>query len=480
MANNFRQNVVSAIKWNALGQVGRQIISFLLMIVLTRILLPEEFGQIGILLVFIGLADVFINSGLSVALIQRKENTTTDYSTVFIFNIVVSTFFYLTLFFCAPLIANFFHQPELLNLSRIISLVFVINSFGTVQNTILSIELNFKRQNLISIVGILCSAAVSLFMALNGYGVYSLVGQTITFALITNILLWQLSPWRPQLVFSKESFRSLFSLGSKVLGSSILDKLFTTVDNLIVGKIFNTTQLGFYTRGKATRDLPIQNTTGIFSSMFFPVFSKITDEDELRRYHLKFLGIIAYVIFPLMSGLIVVAEPFTISIFTDKWAPSIPMLQIFCLYGPIYPLSVVLVQSLLIRGHATKFLVLDIYKKIILLFGMIIGAYFGVFGFLIALCISNYLGFILNIIFSSNALKIPILEYVKCLVPSIIVSILMGLIVMSMNWLEYPSALVQLIVQSVTGIITYTLLSKIFKLTEFSFLVNLVLKRKQR
>jgi teichuronic acid exporter len=479
MTSNLRQNILSGIKWNAIGQIGGQIISFLLMIILTRILLPEQFGQIAILLVFTGIADVFINSGLSVALIQRRVNSSTDFSTVFFFNIAVSLIFYGIFYVFAPFIAHFFEQPELIPLTRLVTLVFVINALGAVQMTMLAIDLNFKKQNLITVAGIFASACVSLYMVYNNYGIYTLAGQVLSLALVTNTLLWVTSRWTPMLVFSKKSFKDLFHVGSRVLISAILDKVFNTIDNLVVGKVFLIEQLGYYGRGKATRDLPVNNSTGILSSMFFPIFTKIEDDDELRRYHLKFLGLIAYVIFPIMAGLFVVAEPFTLVVFTDKWAESIPMLQIFCLYGPIYPMSVILVQSLLIRGHANLFLKLDIYKKIVLLTGMIIGIYFGVIGFLIALCISNYIGLILNLFFVSSALSIPMLSYMKTLLPSILVSILMGSIVFAMSYIAFPSILTQLIVQSVAGVIAYIGLSKLFKLSDYTFLVDLVLKRKR-
>ena len=477
MAKSIRTNIISGLKWNAIGQFSRQIINFILMVILTRLLLPSEFGQIGILLVFIGIADVFINSGLNTALIQKNSTSNADYSTVFFFNLSVSLVFYLILFFSAPLIADFFEEPELSSLLRILALVFVINALGTIQATILTINLNFRKQNLISIIGVIISATISLYMAFNDYGVYSLIGQSLSFSITTNLILWLTSSWKPSLIFSKDSFRTLFNFGSKILASSILDRIFTTIDSLVVGKVFNTTQLGFYSRAKSTHNLPIMNTTGIISPVFFPVFSKIEDDDELRRYHLKFLSLIGYVIIPLMAGLIVVAKPLTLVLFTDKWLPSVPMLQIFAFYGALYPLSVILVQSLLVKGKAGAFLKLDVYKKIILLTSMLIGAYFGIFPFLFAICIANYLGFFLNLYVLSKTMQIKMIEYIKCFFPVVSISLIMAVFVALSGMINFPTVPIQLLVQITVGIFVYIALSKVFKLKDFYFLKELIFKR---
>ena len=477
MGKSIRNNIISGLKWNSIGQFSRQIINFALMVILTRLLLPSEFGQIGILLVFIGIADVFINSGLNTALIQKSSKSNTDYSTVFFFNLGVSLVFYLILFFCAPLIADFFGEPELHQLSRILALVFIFNALGTIQATILTINLNFKKQNIISIIGVFVSACTSLYMAFNGYGVYTLIGQTLSFSITTNLLLWVTSNWKPSLIFSKTSFLSLFNFGSKILASSILDKIFTTIDNLVVGKLFNTTQLGFYTRAKSTRDLPVINTTGIISSVFFPVFSKINDDEELRRYHLKFLSLIGYVTFPLMAGLIVVATPLTLVLFTDKWLPSVPMLQTFALFGALQPLSVILVQSLLVKGKAGTFLKLDIYKKSILLVSMLVGAYYGIFPLLFAICIGHYLAFFLNLFVLSKTMEIKMIVYLKCFFPVVSISLIMAVFVALAGMINYPTVTIQLLVQITVGIFAYIVLSKLFKLKDLYFLKELIFKR---
>ncbi len=480
MTDQIRQNVISGVKWNGIGQFSRQFISFGVMIVLTRLLNPVEFGQIGILLFFIGISDVFINSGLSTALIQQKSKSTIDYSTVFIFNLTVSLAFYIIFFLGAPLIASYFEQPELTELCRILAFVFIINACGTVQSTILTINLDFRKQNLISVIGVAVSGLFALSMAFNGYKVYSLVGQLLAFALTTNLLLWLTSKWRPKFIFSAKSFKRLFKFGSSILLSSILDKIFTTVDNLIVGKIFNTTQLGFYTRAKSTNDLPIQNTTGILSSVFFPVFSKLNDKDELRRLHLKFIRLIAYLILPLMIGLAIVAEPLTLVLFGEKWLPSSSMLQILAIYGLLYPMSVILVQTLLVLGESRMFLKLDIYKKFILLALMIMGSFHSIEFFLISICIGHYIGFILNLIIVSKTLKLPISSYLTVFTPTIIITLAMALFVIFISNFDFPSTAVKLITQVTTGIISYISLSIIFKIDNFIFFKNLLLKKINR
>jgi teichuronic acid exporter len=274
MENNVRHQVISGVKWNAVGQFGSQGILFFVSIILARILLPEEFGLIGMLFIFTGISTVFIGSGLGAALIKKKNCTNADFSTVFFYNIAVSLVFFVAMFFSAPYIATFYNEPELTNIARITSFLFVINAFGMIQITILQKELQFKTLNMIQIVAVIISAAVSIFMAYNDFGVYSLVWQQIIFALVANLLYWLGSAWKPALVFSKASFRELFGFGSRLLLSALLDQIYVTIDSMLIGKIFNAEQLGYYTRAKSTRDMPVSNSTGILTKIVFPIFAK--------------------------------------------------------------------------------------------------------------------------------------------------------------------------------------------------------------
>lgn len=474
---NVRNEVLSGAKWNAFGQFTHYGVQFIVSMILARILIPEEFGLIGMLSVFLGISTVFIQSGLSVALIQKKNADSVDFSTVFYYNIVVSLVFYLILFACSDFIANFYHEPKLVSLMRYTAIVFVINAAGVVQSTILRKELKFKKLNIVSVVGVFSSAVVAIIMALNEYGVYSLVAQSITYALVTNVLYWLVSDWKPQFIFSIESFKQLFGFGSKLLGSSILDRIYTTIDTLIIGKVFSASQLGFYSRAKATRDIPVENTTGILTSIVFPIFSKLDNDSDLKKYHLKFLGILAFIIFPVMGGLAIVAEPLTILLFSETWLPSVKILQLLCLAGPAAPFSVILVQTILAKGNAGLFLKLDIYKKIIGVLGMGIGLYFGFYAFIIGVLAASVINLLINFIYTGKLVNTKLIEYLKVMFNPFIFSFVMCLSIYAIGMILPDNVYIMLFVQVSLGIVVYVFLSSIFKVKDFIYLKEIIKER---
>ncbi len=392
----------------------------------------------------------------------------------------ISTLFYLILFFGSGYIAEFYKEPELRHLTRVISLVFLINSIGVVQHTLLRKELQFKALNLISIFGVFVSAVISIIMAYSGFGVYSIVIQNISYAIVTNALFWYFSKWKPQLVFSRQSFKTLFGFGSKLLASSILDRIYTTIDTMIIGKVFSAAQLGYFTRAKATREIPVQNSTGILTSIVLPIFSKIDNPDDLRKYHIKFLTIISYTIFPIMVGLFVTAEPLTIVLFTKKWLPSVSMLQILCVSGISYPLSVILVQTILVDGRPGLFLRLDIVKKSIGVLGMVIGLFFGFYAFLWGVVISSMIGLTLNFIFAGKTIKVGIKTYAKVLFPSIAVSFAMGIVSYLAGYFLDFNLYLKLGVEVVVGVGFFIGVSWFLKIKDFIMLKDLVFQQLRR
>jgi O-antigen/teichoic acid export membrane protein len=478
MGTSVKDSFFKGIFWNAIGKYSHQGISFVVSIILSRILFPAEFGMIAMLTIFTEIAICFIDSGLSVALIQKKECTNKDFSTVFYFNITVSLIFYLILFFTAPFIAKFYELPQLTNITRLVALVFLINSFGTIQSTILKKNLNFKRLNLISIIAVAASAIVAITMALNDFGVYSLVGQHISYAIVSNLLYWFLSDWRPSFTFSKKSFRELFGFGYKLLFSSVIDKIFTQIDSLLIGKIFSANTLGFYTRAKTTKDLPINSTTGIVQSILLPIFSKIDNDEDLAAVGLKIYRLFFYIIAPIMVGLIVTAEPLIITLFSDRWLPSAPWMQIICISGVSYPLSIILCQLILTKGKSGAFLKLEIIKKTLVLLAMIIGLQFGINEFLWCTVIVLYIALYLNLVYAAKALKtIKKTKFITTLLPSLAISIIMGICVFSINYLQIETPWIELIVMVISGILIYVLLSKLFKLWEYVYLKQLIIDK---
>jgi O-antigen/teichoic acid export membrane protein len=474
MSINVKNEVISGIKWNFIGEFGHYIIHFIVSLVLARLLTPEDFGLYGMLLIFTAISIVFMQSGLGAALIQKKDATNADFSTVFYYNVGVSVICYIILFFCAQLIADFYNQQELNRLIKLISIGLIFNSLCVVHTTILQKELNFKKLNIIKLIGIIISGIIAIVMAYMGFGVYAIIAQTISIAVINAFLYWVTSKWRPQLIFSKKSFKELFGFGSKLLLSSLLNTFYKNVDSLIIGKFFSPAQLGYFSRAKSTKDIPLSMTSGLLTTLVFPIFSKLDNDIQIKYYHLKFLSLVGYIIFPIMTGLAVVAEPLTVLLFTDKWLPSVPMLQILCISGPVYPLSVILGQAILAKGKSNIYLKIEIIKKIIGLTGMFIGIFYGFYGFLIGLTLSWFISLLIDFVYTGNLIDTRIIEYIKTLLPAFLLSLLMAVIIYFIKFLLPDNYFLLLVIQMTVGIIIYLSASYLLKLQDFVYLGNLI------
>ena len=296
-SDSLKQKTAKGIFWNFFQNFASSGLSFLVTLVLARILSPKDYGNIGMIVVFIAIADVFVDSGFASALIQKKNRTQEDLSTVFFFNIFVSVLCYAVLFVAAPYIAVFYEEPILSPLLRVISLKIVISSFCSIQYTILRIKIDFKKLARINILATFVSGIIGIVMALSGYGVWALVGQTLSLATINCFQYWFLSNWRPSKVFSRESFKSLFSFGSNLLVSSLIDKIYTSIYPIVIGKFFSASSLGHYTRASHFADFPSLNFTLVISRVTFPALTRLQDDDErLKASYRKLLKLLSFVI----------------------------------------------------------------------------------------------------------------------------------------------------------------------------------------
>lgn len=476
--NSLKNISINAAKWNFIANFGSYVISFFLSIVLARLLEPYEFGLTGMLSIFTALAIVFINAGLSTALIRLKEANAGDYTTVFYFNIIVSVVIYILFYFFAPLIADFYNEPILINLTRLISLVFLINSFGIIQNTILIKELLFKKQAICYLAGLGFSTIISIVMAFNGYGVYSIVGQAISQAIVTNIAFWIISDWRPLGWVSKKSFKKLWGFGSKILFTNLISQLVDNIDNILIGKIFSVNTLGFYVRAKSSKIIPEQVFTNVLQATVFPILSKVNDDDvAFRNYHLKFYNIAAYVIFPIVAGFMAIAKGFTIVLFTEKWLPSVPLLQIIVLSSISYFLGALFNQTIMAKGQGSLFLKLNVLKKIVGLVSIPVGLLYGLIPFLWALVIISIVNLCLDFYFTGKLLKISMYQYANKMILPFLLSIIMGAGVFSLEFCSIENKYLLLFLQLVFGVIIYSGLSALFRLDEFLYLKEIVLQK---
>lgn len=365
MTQERKGSVVRGVVWSGIERFSVQGIQFVLSFVIARQLLPSDYGLIAMLGIFMAIAQSFIDSGFSNALIQKQDRTDTDYSTVFYFNVVVAILMYLIFYFCAPWIAAFYETPQLSSIIGWVGLNFIISSLATVQRAKLTIELNFKLQAKVSIVAILISGGLSIWMAYNGYGVWTLVCQTLVNNTITVLLLWLTAHWRPLRAFSWSSFKELFGFGSKLLAGGLLNTIYTNMYTLIIGKFFSAADLGYFSRAYSITQYPSTNITSIVTRVTYPVECQVQHDDELlQQKYFSFIRVVSFVVFPMMMGLAVLCEPFIRIVLTDKWLGVVPYTQILCVAYMWYPIMQMTWELLNVKHRSDYSLKSEIIKKI--------------------------------------------------------------------------------------------------------------------
>lgn len=468
MPHDLKKKAIRGIKWTFVEVIGLRGVQFVVGIVLARLLMPEQFGLIGMLMIFMALAQVFLDSGFGAALIQKQDITQKDICSIFYFNILVGIVATVCLCGIAPLVANFYNQPILKSLLRLMSVVLVINSFGLVQNVLLRKSLDFKTQTQVSLAASLLSGIIGVAMAYRGFGVWSLVAQQLSAAVIRTSLLWVFTSWRPIWVFSLQSLQSMFGFGSKVLCASLLNTIFDNIYYLVIGKMFSPTALGYYTRADNLQQLPSNTLAAMVSRVTFPVFSMIPDDlDRIKRGMTKALTLLSLVNFPLMIGLAVVARPLVIVLLTDKWQPCVSYLQLLCMVGLIFPLHLINLNILQAMGRSDMFLRLEVIKKIMVALAIIITWHFGIMAMITGQVAVSFAGYYLTMYYNKKLLRYSIWGQIKDLFPYLINAMLMGLVIYMMNYIQFQNILVSLLIEVFVGFVVYVGLCWLQKLPVF-------------
>lgn len=477
MSSSLKNRTIHGIIWSSIEKFSVQGIQFVLQILMARILLPEDYGIIAMLAIFIAISQSFVDSGFSNALIRKVDRTETDYSTVFYFNIVVGLFFYFILFFTSPFIAGFYSTPVLEPLTKVLGLSLFFNSLCVVQQARLTINLNFKTQAVVSLLSVLTSGTLGLWMAYSSYGVWALAVQTILQAALRMILFWGLAKWKPTRKFSKVSFKEMFGFGSKILASGLLDTIYKNIYTIIIGKCFSSTVLGYYSRADQFAQFPSSNLTGIMQRVTFPVLSAIQNEDErLRINYRKFLRLSAFIIFPLMIGLSALAAPFIELLLTDKWTGAIPLLQVICVAYMWYPIHAINLNLLQVKGRSDLFLKLDIIKKISSTVILFITVPIGVLAVCYGSIAISVIALVINTYYTGKLIKIGFLTQMRDILPIIASCIMMFfLITITISFFEH--CLVKLIVGIVIGAMSYLSVAYFFRSSELDEILSII-KRK--
>ncbi len=474
---SLRSKLFSGLFWSLVERFGTQGIQFIVTIFIARILKPADYGLIGMLAIFIAVAQSFIDSGFGSALIQKQNATQEDFSTVFYFNIIVSIFFFLLLFFTAPLIAKFYDQPLLTLITRVMSLNIVIHAFGLIQNTILTRNINFKVLTKVSLISILVSGAIGIFLAYKDFGVWALVFQTVGGSVIRVISLWLFNKWRPALIFNWNSFKSLFAYGSKLLASGLINTTFENIYKLVIGKQYSATDLGFYTQAKRIQEFPVINLYAIPQRVTFPIYSLIQNENErLKHAYRKTIKTIIFFNFPLMFGIAVLA-PLLIKIFlTEKWLPSVIYLQLLCISGSIYPITGVNLNILKVKGRTDLFFYLQLIKIILLTIAIIITINLGILKIIIGHIIVEYFAFIINAYFSGRLLRYTLREQFLDIIPYFSIAGIVWLVLyFILLFIPLPD-ISKLIIIPIVGLFLYIILLRSLKIDIF-FIINLFLNK---
>lgn len=476
--SSLKDKTVKGVVWSAIDRFSAQGIQFVFSILIARLLMPEDYGVVALLNVFIALSQTFIESGFASALIRKIDRTEIDFSTVFYFNIVVAVLLYFLLWISSPHIANYFNIPELKDITKIISLNLIVYSLSIIQRAKLSIKIDFKSGAKISFISTIISSVVALLLSYWGYGVWALVFQSLISTLIRTLLLWCYVEWVPKLVFSWKSFKELFSFGSKLLASGLLDTIYNNVYTIVIGKIFPPAILGGYSKANSLAQFPSSSITGILQGVTFPVLSTIqNEEDRLSEIYKRFIKISSFVVFPLMLGLSAVADPFVRLVLTDKWENAIYFLQIICFAMMWYPIHAINLNILQVKGRSDYFLKLEIIKKVQGVIILCVTVPMGIVAMCYGQVISSMISLIWNTFYTNKLIGYGYWAQMRDLLPIFIHSLIMwGLVLFVVNVM--PSLWLKLIVGVLTGMVYYIVGAYLMKFPEMNELLKILkLKR---
>lgn len=474
MVENLRKKTVSGVFWSAIERFSLQGVMFIINIIMARLLLPSDYGIIGMLAVFLLISQTFIDGGFTNALIQRKDRTEIDFSTVFYFNIFVAFLFYILIFVSAPLIADFYNMPDLRDVARIISLSLIISSLSAIHKTKLTIDIDFKTQSKISLTAALISGVIGIWMAYENFGVWALVTQTLVNSILQTGLYYLFSHWFPLRIFSWVSFRILFSFGSKLLVSSLIHTVYYNLYSIVIGKKFSAADLGYYTRAEQFAVFPSSNVNSITSRVTFPILSGIQDDDvRLAFAYRKYIRLASFIIFPLMIGLAVLAKPLIILLLTEKWLGIVVLLQILCLDWMLDHLSIINLNLLYVKGRSDWALRLEVIKKTIATIILFASIPFGIVGMCWGRVLYSVIATYLNSYYTKSLIGLSLGTQIKDILPSLMIAILMGIIVHGSTML-LSNAILQLLVGFIVGVGCYFIISKFFKMDSLDELFSLI------
>lgn len=463
MAESLKKQAFVGVGWNAVGRLSTQGVSFILQIILARLLSPSDYGIIAMMAIFLQVASVFVDSGFGKALVQKQNCEEKDYSTVFYYNLAVSTGVYVILFVIAPLVARFYEIEILTQVMRVASLVVIINALSIVQRTKLEKQIDFKSQSIVTFTSAVLSGLAGIAMAYYGLGVWALCGQSILNSLFQLILFYYFVRWKPSLVFNKDSFHEMFSFGSKILLASIISVIYSNLYTIVIGKRFNSKDLGYYSRADHFAVFPSSNIGVIISGVAYPTLSKIQDSDEKLRYaYRKIIRYSSFIIFPLMVCLSSVADPFIRALLGEKWAEAIPYLQVLCFALMWDHLSSLNLNLLYVKGKSNLVLKLEIIKKTIAVAILFASIPFGIMAMCYGRVAYGIIAFYINTSYTKRIIELSFWQQIMDFLPYFLLALLMGGSVYILLTVITIRPVVELVIGLVVAALIYLSLSLMF------------------
>lgn len=476
--NNKKQSVLANVIWKFAERIGAQVVTLVVSVILARILDPEHYGSVSIVLIFINIANVFVASGFTASLIQKKDSDNLDFSTIFYFNTLFSIALYFLIFVTAPYIEQYFQMKDLCLALRILGLKIPITAFNAIQQAYVAKQMMFRKLFWATLGGTIVSAAVGIWMAYQGFGVFALVGQYLTNSLIDTVMLWFIIKWRPIGKFSFERFKTLYSYGWKNLLTYLVRTIYDDIYSLVIGKRYSSADLAHYTKGKQYPNLIVSNLNTSLCSVLFPAFAKYQDDlPRLKEALRKAIKLSSYVLSPFLIGMAVCAEPMIELLLTSKWLPCVPFLQMVCLYQLLIPVSSANLQVIKSMGRGNTLLGLEITKRIVGVAILLISMQFGVFMIAVGAAVATVFNSIVDSAANSKLLNYSYKQQIMDIFSGLGLSLVMGVCVYSIRYV-ISNSLVLLMVQVIAGAGIFVGLSHVTKNENYLYLLNVIKSKK--
>ena len=477
MAESLKKKTVKGVAWTSLDKFTNLGFGFVIGIILARLLSPSDYGLLAMIGVFNAIAFAFLDSGFGNALIRKPDLTEDDNTTAFLFNLVAGIVLFGVIWFIAPWVSAFYDKPILTPLLRAEGSLLIVTSFKIVQNTQLTRALNFKAKMIIRIVSSVSGGVIGIIAAYSGLGVWALVAMHIADALISLVLLWVISPWRPRGKWSKSSFNYLWGYGSKLLASGLLNTIYGNIYPIIIGKCYSAADLGQYTRANGYAAIPSQSLTGVIQQVTFPVLSQIQDDDKrLATNYRRMLRFTVFIIFPIMIGMAALAHPLVIALVTNKWEQCVPYLQIVCFSMMWYPVHAINLNLLQVKGRSDLFLRLEIIKKALITVVVFACVPFGIMGICYGSVFTSVACLAINTYYTGKLINVGFVRQMKDMTPTLLASLAMGAVVY-FAVIPFGSDVVKLAVGIPLGMVLYLGIAKVCRMPELQEALDILHRR---